>query len=196
MVLLSENHNITSTMWSSPKLKRATKPTLADKTLALSDGCDAFYFIASLAKEMIFPKQHKDYKYWSIYWKPLTIWNSEHNKIDPRKTSLSRISVLREMCEKKQLFINWIEKQCQLSDVLAKRRAPHRSLIEPLQKMVNYSRSKEKQFALILLLYILIMKGTSYLIMNSLSLPLPLPLSLSQKKKVDRNKWKPKVNDS
>ena len=44
------------------------------------------------------------------------------------------------------------------------------------------------------------MKGTSYLIMNSLSLPLPLPLSLSQKKKkkkkVDRNKWKPKVNDS
>ena len=106
------------------------------------------------------------------------------------------------MCEKKQLFINWIEKQCQLSDVLAKRRAPHRSLIEPLQKMVNYSRSKEKQFALILLLYIVIMKGTSYLIMNSLSLPLPLPLSLSlslsqkKKKKVDRNKWKPKVNDS
>ena len=177
MVLLSENHNIASTMWSSPKLKRAN--ALADKTLALSDGCDAFYFIASLAKEMIFPKQHKDCKYWSIYWQPLTIWNSEHNKIDPRKTSLSRISVLREMCEKKQLFINWIEKQCQLSDVLAKRRAPHRSLIEPLQKMVNYSRSKEKQFALILLLYIVIMKGTSYLIMNSLSLLLPLPLSLS-----------------
>ena len=46
-------------MWSLIKLKRAARSTLAAETLALSDGCDAFYFIASLAKEKIFSKKTK-----------------------------------------------------------------------------------------------------------------------------------------
>ena len=41
---------------------------------------------------------------------------------------------LREMCEKNELLINWIEKQYQLSDVLTKRGASSQSLIEKIQK--------------------------------------------------------------
>ena len=43
------------------------------------------------------------------------------------------ISALREMCEKTELLIHWIEKQYQLSDVLTKKGASHQSLIETLQ---------------------------------------------------------------
>ena len=53
-------NNITSIAWSSTKLKRAARSTLAAETLALSDGCDMSFFIASLAKEMIYPKRSKD----------------------------------------------------------------------------------------------------------------------------------------
>ena len=44
------------------------------------------------------------------------------------------IPPLREMCEKNELQISWIEKQHQLSDVLTKTRASPKTLIETIQK--------------------------------------------------------------
>ena len=46
-------NNIVPITWSSTKLKRVARSTLAAETLALSDGCDMSFFIASLAKKMI-----------------------------------------------------------------------------------------------------------------------------------------------
>ena len=43
------------------------------------------------------------------------------------------IPALREMCEKNELQISWIEKQHQLSDVLTKRGASPQSLIETIK---------------------------------------------------------------
>ena len=44
------------------------------------------------------------------------------------------IAALREMCEKNELQFSWIEKQHQLSDILTKRGASPKSLIETIQK--------------------------------------------------------------
>ena len=44
------------------------------------------------------------------------------------------IPALREMCEKNELQISWIEKQHQLSDVLTKTRASPKTPIETIQK--------------------------------------------------------------
>ena len=44
------------------------------------------------------------------------------------------IASLREMCEKNELQISWIEKQHELNDVLTKRGASLKSLIETIQK--------------------------------------------------------------
>ena len=61
IVFICDKFNkITPIAWSSTKLKRVARSTLAAETLALTDGCDMSFFIASLAKEMIYPKIHKD----------------------------------------------------------------------------------------------------------------------------------------
>ena len=46
--------------WSSTKLKCVAQSALAAETLALSDGCDMPFYLASLAKEMICLKYTKD----------------------------------------------------------------------------------------------------------------------------------------
>ena len=54
LVFLSDKfNNIVPITWSSTKLKRVARSTLAAETLALSDGCNMSFFIASLAKKMI-----------------------------------------------------------------------------------------------------------------------------------------------
>ena len=61
LVLLSDKfNNIAPITWSSIKLKRVAQSTLVAETLALSDGCDMSFFIASLATEMIHSKHSKD----------------------------------------------------------------------------------------------------------------------------------------
>ena len=49
------------------------------------------------------------------------------------------------MCEKNQLFINWIEKQYQLGNILTKRGAPHKSLVETVQKSKLQSLETNKK---------------------------------------------------
>ena len=44
------------------------------------------------------------------------------------------IAALREMYEKNELQISWTEKQHQLSDILTKRGASPKSIIETIQK--------------------------------------------------------------
>ena len=135
IVLLSDKfNNIAPISWSSIKLKRVARSTLAAETLTLIDGCDTSFFIASLAKEIIYPKFPKD-----IAIEGYTDNHSLYETLKSTNSVLDRrlrveISALREMCENNELSINWIEKQCQLSDVLTKRGASPRSLIDTLQK--------------------------------------------------------------
>lgn len=135
IVLLSDKfNNIAPIAWSSIKLKRVARSTLAAETLALTDGCDTSFFIASLAKEIIYPKFPKD-----IAIEGYTDNHSLYETLKSTNSVLDRrlrveISALREMCENNELSINWIEKQCQLSDVLPKTGTSPQSLIDNLQK--------------------------------------------------------------
>ena len=135
IILLSDKYNnITPIAWSSIKLKRVARSTIAVETLALSDGCDTSYFMVSLAKEIIFMKQHNN-----INVEAFTDNRSLYKTLLTTKSILDKrlrveIAALREMCEKNELIINWVEKQHQLSDVLTKRGASPQSLIETIQK--------------------------------------------------------------
>ena len=132
-VFLSDKfNNIAPIAWSSTNLKCVARSTLAAETLTLSDGCDML-FIASLAKEMI-SKCFKD-----IRIKGYTDNHSLYKSLNTTKSILDKclraqISALREMCDKNELSIHWIEKQYQVSDVLAKKGASHECYLETLQK--------------------------------------------------------------
>ena len=78
--------------------------------MALSDGCDTSYFVVSLAKEMIFTKQHN-----IINIEAFTDNRSLCETLHTTKSILDKrlrveIAALREMCEKNELLISWIEK--------------------------------------------------------------------------------------
>ena len=60
LILLSDKfNNIAPNTWSSTKLKRVVWSRLVAEVLSLSDASDIF-FIALLAKEMIYPKRFRD----------------------------------------------------------------------------------------------------------------------------------------
>ena len=83
---------------------------------------------------MLFTKQHNN-----INIEVFTDNRSLYETLRATKPTLDKwlrveIASLREMCEKNELLISWIEKQHQLSDVLTKRRASPKSLTETIQK--------------------------------------------------------------
>ena len=131
IVLLSDKYNnVAPIAWSSVKLKRVARSTIAAETLALSDGCDTSYFVASLAKKIILMKQNQN-----INVEAFTDNRSLYETLHTTKSILDKrlrveIAALREMCEKNELLINWVEKEHQLSDVLTKRGASPHSLIQ------------------------------------------------------------------
>ena len=135
IILLSDKYNnVAPIAWSSVKLKRVARSTIAAEALALSDGCDTSYFVATLTKEIIFMKQHND-----INIEAFTDNRSLYETVHTAKPILDKrlrveIAALREMCEKNELQISWIEKQHQLSDVLTKTRASPKTPIETIQK--------------------------------------------------------------
>ena len=93
----------------------------AAETLALSDGCYMSFFIESLAKEVIYSKRSKDIRI-DGYTDNLSLYetlNTAKPILDKRLRV--EISAFREMCEKNELSIHWIEKQYQLSDVLTRK---------------------------------------------------------------------------
>ena len=76
--------------------------------MALSDGCDTSYFAVSLAKEMIFMKQHNN-----INIEAFTDNRSLYETLHTTKYILDKrlqveIAALREMREKNELLISWI----------------------------------------------------------------------------------------
>ena len=76
--------------------------------MALSDGCDTSYFVVSLAKEMIFMKQHNN-----INIEAFTDNRSLYETLHTTKYILDKrlqveIAALREMREKNELLISWI----------------------------------------------------------------------------------------
>ena len=113
-------NNIAPITWSSTKLKCVARSTFAAETLALPDDCD-MSFIVSIAKEMIYSKCSKDIRIESY-----TDYHSLYETLNTTKSILNKrlrveISTFREMSEKNELLIHWIEKQYQLSDVLTKK---------------------------------------------------------------------------
>ena len=132
--LCDKYRNSVPITWSSTRLKRVTRSTLAAETLALTDGCDAAFYIVNLLNDILSPKiKHK------ITVQAFTDNQSLYSTIKTTKLTIDRrlrveISALREMHERGEIEVHWISKHQQLSDVLTKKGASYQSLIKVLQE--------------------------------------------------------------
>lgn len=132
ITMLTDKHQRSCPIsWKSNKVRRVARSTLAAETLALTDGTDAAYFINKLAQEASLTKQ----KSTALAY---TDNKSLHDSVNTTTLITDRrlrveMSALREMQEKEEIKIHWIEKENQIADCLTKKGASQKSLMTVLK---------------------------------------------------------------
>ena len=132
--LTDKNNNSCPVSWSSNKVKRVVRSTLAAETLAFTEAADTAFFIQKLIIEILASKSDSQYSIicltdsQSLYE---TIGTS-HQVSDKRLRV--EVSAIREMVERAEIVAQWVNKNDQLSDVLTKKGASPNLLMSSLQK--------------------------------------------------------------
>ncbi|VDI51209.1 Hypothetical predicted protein [Mytilus galloprovincialis] len=130
IMLLGENGKINSVTWQSKKIRRVVRSTLASEALALADGIDCATSLATLYNELVFNKctteggitvrcviDNKD------------LFEAVHSKKNVSEKRLRlEISCIKEMIQKGELTVHWIETKEQIANVLTKHGASAQNL--------------------------------------------------------------------
>ena len=132
IILLADKHlNCCPIEWSSKRIKRVAKSTLAAETLAVVDGLDSAYLVRTILSEILRDviieiRLYTDSK--SLFE---TVGTSHVLK---DKRLLVDMSALREMNERNECKFFWILTDQQIADSLTKAGASNKLLIEVLSK--------------------------------------------------------------
>ena len=116
--------------WQSKKLNRVTKSPLASETLALAEAADAAYLVAKMVQEIFQLTNTPDIECFtdnaslSETLKTSTTVSDKRLRVD--------IARLREMVDRKEIKVTWVEGTKQLADCLTKRGASSQRLLEVL----------------------------------------------------------------
>ena len=107
-------------IWNSSKVERVVRSTLAAETLALNEGCETALYLSQILEEILHLEYIpstclKDNK--SLYY----ITNSLTSATD--RLLRVEITLIKQLCERKQVTLKWVEGKHQLSDCLTKKGA-------------------------------------------------------------------------
>ena len=120
--------------WQSRKLKRVVKSTLAAETLALVEGAEVSFYIASILKEVTKTKEMPINCF--VDNKSLVDALSSSKQVEDRRLRID-IAVLDDMLGKKEInCVKWVDTCNQLADCLTKRGASTDRLCEAIYKCV------------------------------------------------------------
>ena len=131
--IMDNKKNACPIAWSSKRIKRVVKSTLAAETLSMVEAAEMAYLMSCLIGEIIFGTKtvllitcYTDNK--SLYESV----NSTKNVIDKRLRV--DIAILREMQVRAEITISWIEASGQVSDALTKKGASSSLLFKVLRE--------------------------------------------------------------
>ena len=110
--------------WQSKKIRRVVKSTLASEALALSDGVDNAFSLASLAGEIIFGVKKKQIPI-HCHVDNNDLVQAIHSKKNVSDKRLRiEINSMKEMIAREEISkIRWIESQKQIANALTKKDA-------------------------------------------------------------------------
>ena len=140
IILLIDFHNkYCPLIWNSSEVKRLVRSTLAAETLALNEGCETALYLSQILGGIL----HLEHI-------PITCITDNKLLYDVTKSLTStsdrllgvEIATIRELCERKQAILRWVEGKHQLSDCLTKRGASPLRLqpvLKTAQLYVHYS---------------------------------------------------------
>ena len=116
--LADRNNNCCPLVWNSSRVKRVVRSTLAAETLALNEGCETAIYISRILQEII---RINSIPIFAITDNKLL--HEVANSLTATTDRLLRVEIaaIREMCERKQTVLKWVEGKDQLSDSLTKK---------------------------------------------------------------------------
>ena len=136
IIFLTDGKRSCPISWSSRKVRRLVKSTLAAETLALVDGCESAYMIGKLIAETIYGNQDLNLPIvcvtdnHSLY----EAAHSTHVLEDKRLTI--EMGIVRQMVSRGEIQLKWCNSNEQVSDVLTKKGASGELVRWVLQKGV------------------------------------------------------------
>jgi hypothetical protein len=122
------NGNLVPMSWQSKKLHRVTKSPLASETLALGEGADAGFLVASMVKEVFGLDTLPPIS--CITDNSSLVQHLHTSKISSDRRLRVDMSRLREMVQEGEITVSWCPGKLQLSDCLTKNTASSTSLLE------------------------------------------------------------------
>ena len=138
--LCDVNENCTPISWTSARIKRVVRSTLAAETLAMSEGCNSALYCSNLLGNLA----NKSSKLINVLTDNKSLYDSIYSR---RPTTDKRlcieISALREMVDTMQIDVKVVPSKEQLSDVLTKKGASPTPLISVLQSGKLYMVSSQ-----------------------------------------------------
>lgn len=129
--LKDANNSVSPIIWNSNRIKRVARSTLAAESLSLLEGCDSAFYISQLVTSILKPNEKI----------PVTAITDSDSLLETSATTklvLDRrlrveISAIREMCERDEIRLIWVDKKNQLADVLTKKGAPSHNIMNTIQ---------------------------------------------------------------
>ena len=135
--LVGENQKSCLVNWQSKRIKRVVRSSLSAETLALSDAIDDGVYIAELISELLFngSKQISI----EVYTKSKSLVDALNSKKNVTEKRLRiDIALLREMMDLKIITkLHCIDSQSQLANVLTKKGASTKELLDTIRKGVT-----------------------------------------------------------
>ena len=126
--LEGQNGNLVPMSWRSKKLHRVTKSPLASEALALGEGADAGFLIASMVMEVFGLRSLPPIN--CITDSSSLVQHLHTSKMSSDQRLRVDMSRLREMVREREITVSWCPGKLQLSDCLTKNTASTSSLLE------------------------------------------------------------------
>ena len=113
-------NNSSPISWSSTRLRHVVRSAVAAETLVMCDGCELAFYVAELAGHILSPRKDESLKVHSITDSRSLYESLGSTKLVSDKRLRVEISALRQMVNKGEVSVEWVEGAKQLADVLTK----------------------------------------------------------------------------
>ena len=135
IIFLSDSYNNSCPIaWRSTKIKRVVKSTLAAETLAFVDGAEQAILMSHLISEIIYNKK-KSHLTIECRTDNKSLFQASHTLKTLSDSRLNvEMAIVRQMLEREEIELVWINAKEQLADVLTKKGASSLTLSKALQE--------------------------------------------------------------
>ena len=132
VIFLSDSKLAAPLQWSSNKIKRVVRSTIAAEALALSNACDSSTYLTSLVAEQLLSKSNLPVE---CVTDNRSLFDNIHSCKPVTEQGLRLdIAAIREKKDKNEISVTWTHSKANLANVLTKRGAPVNLLIDSLNK--------------------------------------------------------------